>query len=94
MKRLYARLVLWLIRPALEAKAYADRVVIEHAIRAANDAVVAEIRMSMQRGGVFCQLRADRDRISEILAERQGPLQTTEEARRAFIQSEIKAGRN
>jgi hypothetical protein len=49
MKRLYARLVLWLIRPALELKDRADRVVLTQVIKTAGEEARAEIRRTLSR---------------------------------------------
>ena len=51
MKRLYARLVLWLIRPALELESDADRVVLMQQIRAAHAGAVEQIRRELSRRG-------------------------------------------
>ncbi|MEN7529264.1 hypothetical protein [Cupriavidus sp. DL-D2] len=58
MKKLYARLVLWLLRPALELNAEKKKVCppqidvtqIETCVREAKDAAVAEIRQQAARG--------------------------------------------
>ncbi|WP_227459670.1 hypothetical protein [Cupriavidus pauculus] len=49
MKKLYARLVLWLIRPALELEESTNRVVITSTFVSARDEVTAEIRKALSR---------------------------------------------
>lgn len=51
MKKLYARVVLWLIRPALELREGADRAVVTQRIHIAAREAVTAVREAINRRG-------------------------------------------
>lgn len=84
MKGLYARFVLWLIRPALEVNGNAGQAAttqsLHLAMDAAKNAAKEEIRQSMMRGGPFCQVHANRERLIQAVLAKDAQVRPQQEA--------------